>query len=627
MKFNILNRKSLLGYCMLVSLGTIWAQKAPMKYGKVDQSDLEMKVYPNDSSASAVLLCNYGYFDSNQLQFVHQMRIKILKEEGKDQGNFSVPASEKTTVKGQTINLENGVPVVTKLNKEGIFIEKITRNSYRARVAMPNVKVGSILDIEFYYNGLPSYWSFQKDIPIRWSELILEESTYFSFRKNSTGYIPLSIATNDRWVSKDVPAFKSEPYINNYENYLSRFNIELSSIHIPGVVYKDYATDWDAVAKTLRVDDDFGGQLSNFSFYLNGLEKEIKTSATTQEDRMAKAYDAIKKIKWNKDESILVSKMGLSNAFNKKIGNVADINLNLVLLLRKMDIDANPMVLSTRDNGLLPPYSVSLDRLNYVVAHVVIGEKTYLLDATEDNQPLGLLPERSINGRGLVIKKNNIEWVDLIPQKKNKSVSMFNLKLTPDGTMKGNWDQSTIDYAAVDHRNHYRSFNSEDEYLKSLESKHLGLSIDTYKITGLDSLNQPLKEEYTISLKNRATKANNQLFINPLLFDKYTENPFKADQRVYPVDFTTAVDNTQILTLELPEGYSIEQLPKNIKMTLPENTANFQMVSSVNENKVQVLFKLNINKPIFYQPEYQNLKMFFDELVKKQSEMLIIKKN
>ena len=172
---------------MLVSLGTIWAQKAPMKYGKVDQSDLEMKVYPNDSSASAVLLCNYGYFDSNQIQFVHQMRIKILKEEGKDQGNFAVPASEKTTVKGQTINLENGVPVVTKLNKEGIFIERITKNSYRARVAMPNVKVGSVLDIEFYYNGLPSYWSFQKEIPVRWSELILEESTYFSFRKNSVG--------------------------------------------------------------------------------------------------------------------------------------------------------------------------------------------------------------------------------------------------------------------------------------------------------------------------------------------------------------------------------------------------------------------------------------------------------
>ena len=117
------------------------------------------------------------------------------------------------------------------------------------------------------------------------------------------------------------------------------------------------------------------------------------------------------------------------------------------------------------------------------------------------------------------------------------------------------------------------------------------------------------------------------MFINPLQFDKYTENPFKADQRVYPVDFATAIERTQILLLELPMGYSVEQLPKNIKMGLPDHTASFQMISTINEKNVQVLFKLNIDKPIFYQPEYQYLKAFFDELVKKQSEMLIIKKD
>ncbi len=96
---------------------------------------------------------------------------------------------------------------------------------------------------------------------------------------------------------------------------------------------------------------------------------------------------------------------------------------------------------------------------------------------------------------------------------------------------------------------------------------------------------------------------------------------------MYPVDFTTSRESTQIFNLELPAGYSIDQLPKNVKMSLPENTASFQMISSVNENQVQVMFKLNINKPVFYQPEYQDLKLFFDELVKKQSEMLIIKKD
>jgi len=626
MKFKNVEKKIIFSVILFSIVFVAAAQKPPMKYGKVDQADLDMKVYSPDSSASAVLLCNYGYFDSNNMQFVHQMRIKILKEEGKARGNFSVPAAEKTSVKGQTVNIENGVPVITKLNKDGIFIERVTKDVYRARVAMPNVKVGSVLDIEFYYQGLPSFWAFQDTYPVRWSELILEQSTYFSFRKNFVGYTALSEGTDDRWVAKNVPAFKSEPYINNYENYLTRFNIELSSIHIPGSYYKDYATTWEAVAKTLRESDDFGGRINSFSFFLNGLEKEIKESATTPEERLQKAYEAIKKIKWNDEKTIWPTTNGLSYALNKKIGNVSDVNLTLVLLLRKLGIDANPVVLSTRDNGILPPYSVSFDKFNYVIANAVIGEKSYLLDATEENLPLGMLPERTINGRGFVIKKETQDWVDLNPIKKDKSISMMNLKLSPDGTLKGEWNKSYFDYGALDQRKSYKKFNSQDEYLKAAESKYIGLSIENYAIEGIDSIQQALKETMSVVLKNKITKANNQLFINPILFDKYTENPFKAEERVYPVDFVTAIEKTQLFYLELPDGYSIEQLPKNIKMSLPDNTASFQMLSTVNESTVQVVFKLSINKPVFYQAEYLGLKAFFDELVKKQSEMLIIKK-
>lgn len=621
-----MEKKSILILIFLVTYSGIWAQKAPMKYGKIDQADLEMKVYPADSSASAVVLCNYGYFDTNQFQFVHQKRIKILKEEGKDEANFFVPASEKASVKGQTVNLENGVPVITKLNKTGIFIERISKNNYQARVVMPNVKVGSVIDVEFYYEGIPPYWSFQETIPVRWSELTIEENINFSIRKNFVGYVPLAESSNNRWVAKDVPAFKSEPYINNHKNYLSRLNIEILSIHIPGSFYKDYATTWEAVAKILREDDDFGGRLYGLNLFLNELEKQIKSSTSSPEERMAKAYDAIKKIKWNDKNSIWANEYGLSYSFNKKIGNSADVNLNLVSLLRKLDIDANPVVLSTRGNGVLPPFSVSLNKLNYVIAQAVIGEKSYLLDATEDNLPLGMLPERTINGRGLIIKKEGQDWVDLVPQKKDRTVSILNLNLSADGTLKGNWAKSVFDYGALDERDHYKTFNSQDEYLKSIESKYVGLSIDNFKITGIDSIQQPLTEDFSITLKNKVTKANNQIFINPIIFDKYTENPFKAEERTYPVDFVTPIEETQIFVLELPTGYTIDQLPKNTKMIMPENTGSFQMLSSLNDNKVQVLFKLNINKPVFIQSEYQDLKAFFDELVKKQSEMLIIKK-
>lgn len=614
-------------FLFIFGISTVsYAEKAPMKYGKVDPADLAMKVYPQDSTASAVLLCNYGYFDSNNMQFVHQMRIKILKEEGKERGNFFVPAAEKTNVKGQTVNLENGVPVVTKLSKEGIFIEKVTKNSYRARVAMPNVKAGSVIDVEFYYQGLPSYWSFQETYPVRWSELVLEESTYFSCRKNYSGYVRLSESSADRWVAKDVPAFKSEPYIDNYENYLSRFNIEVSSIHIPGQFYRDYATDWFAVARILRSDNDFGGRLEAPNFFLNSVEKEIKAVASTPEQQMRKAYEMVKKIKWNKESNVWTTDNGLSSCYSKKTGNSAEINVILVALLRKLDIDANPVVLSTRGNGALPPFSVSLEKLNYVVVQAVIGEKTYLLDATEEYLPLGMLPERAINGRGLVVKKEGIIWIDLNPEKKDKSVSIFKMKLSADGKLKGSWEKSFTDYAALDERRDYHKYNSEDDFLKALESEYVGLTVDKFVINDLDSIDRPLNEQFEIELKNKVTRMNDQMFISPILFDKLEVNPFKSPNREYPVDFITPVERMQVFYLELPEGYTVESLPKNIRMNLPDNSAFFSMQSSVSEGAVQVLFKYQIAKPVFVQSQYPDLRVFFDELVKKQAEMLTIKK-
>ncbi len=620
--------KQLLVMFMLLNTAVlVYAEKAPMKYGKVEKSDLEMKSYSADTSAAAVILCNYGYFSSQNLQFVHQIRIKILKEEGKSWGNYFAPAAEKAEVKGQTVNLENGAPVVSKLSKESIFIEKLNKGRYRARVAMPNVKVGSVIDLEIVYTGLPTYWRFQESIPVRWSELILEPNQYIKFRKNFSGYVPLTVSSEDRWATANVPAFKPEPFVNNSQNYLTRFDIEISLINIPERgIYQEFATTWESVADILRADNNFGVHFRSPSFFLNSLEKQIKSEAATPEERMVKAFEAIRKIKWNKSESLWISSGSLGSILDKKVGNSADINLMLTLLLRKLDIDANPLVLSTRSNGTLPVYSVSLDKLNYVIAHVVIGEKSYMLDATDETLTMDLLPKRVINGPGLLVRKEGQAMVDVTVSAKDKTVSLFDLKLSPEGVLTGTLSSSFYQYSASDLRKKYKKFNSKDEYLKSVENKHVGLSIDDYSIENLDSINKPVVEKYTVEMKNQVSKSNNQLFVNPVQYSSWKENPLKSETREYPIDFQTNQEETQILKLEIPAGYQVEKLPESCRMSLADNAATFIMQSSLMENSLQVIFRLNINKPVFLQTEYLDLKAFFDQLVKKQSEMIIIKK-
>lgn len=605
----------------------LFAQNAPMKFGKVSDEDIRMTVYSPDSTASAVILCNYGFFNASKFEFTHQMRIKILTEEGKERGNFYVPAAQKTNVRGQVINMENGIPVVTKLTKSGIFIERITRDIYRARVAMPNVKAGSVIDVEFFYQGLPGTWNFQETIPVKWSELIIEPNSNVSFKRNFVGYTKLSTVEEDRWVAGDVPAFISEPFVNNERNYISHFDIELSSIHIPGYFYKDYATNWKTVADALRNDDDFGGIISNPGYQFSQIAKSITEQTTDTLQRIKLAYEAAKKIKWNKDKGIFPGPAGIYESNKNKTGNVAEINLSLLMMLKKLNIEAYPVVLSTRDNGVLSLFSASIDKLNYLIVAAKTGNTRILLDATDEFLTPDVLPSRVMNGQGLLIpEKSGFEWVELKTGMKNKENFVVNLTLENSGNLKGEINKISQEAGAYELRKTIKSFNSQDEYISDLENQIKGLKIDDYKIDGLDSLNLPVNEKMQITLKNFTDGFSDQIRIHPMIFNRISENPFKAVQRVYPIDFTVASDRKMLVNIQIPEGYQIEQLPKSARISMPENGMQFIIQTAKTSNNIQIMYRHSINKPVFYQTEYELLKGFYDEMIKKESEMIILKK-
>ncbi len=252
-----------------------YSAKAPIVFGKIDKADLEMKYYEPDSSAPAVILCDYGYFSANDYRFRRILRIKILKKEGLAWADKVFPTSMKSDIRGITYNLEEGEIVKEKLKSSSIFSERVNDDYYRMRVAMPNVKVGSVIDIEFGHPLIPKEWRFQDVIPVKWSELVLEPTTILRFRKNMFGYEPLYINTENRYVGKDMPAFKAEPYMNSIENYITKFEFDILDINIPGY-YKTYTTSWEAIRVFLNDHEYFGKALTG-AMYLNSVAKEIET--------------------------------------------------------------------------------------------------------------------------------------------------------------------------------------------------------------------------------------------------------------------------------------------------------------------------------------------------------------
>ncbi|MCU4166593.1 hypothetical protein [Carboxylicivirga caseinilyticus] len=294
-------------------------------------------------------------------------------------------------------------------------------------------------------------------------------------------------------------------------------------------------------------------------------------------------------------------------------------------LLLKLDIQALPVVLSTRDNGLLHIIYPSLEKLNYVIVWTMIDDKEYLLDATDELLPLGMLPKRCLNERGRLVTNQSGKWIDLKTDKKDQETILYDLAIDDDLNLEGNISFAKYDYAAYDFRKNYKEYASEEDYLTALETNNPGLLIKAFKVENIDNLNEPIKEKYEIEISNKIEKINDMILVNPFLFEQIEENPFKLENREYPVDFAYLKTKYLITKITFPEGYQVESTPQPIRAFLPDKKSNILINYSVIGNVINVTYKLNLAKAQYMADEYPLLKALYGEIIKKQAEPIILK--
>ena len=180
--YNIFKIRFLIIFLFLLPKFT-FSQDPPIKWGEIPRVDLEMKSYPQDTNATALILCNYGVTHINDefnVEYSKIMRVKILNSNGFSWGTHSVEIYTKDgteriyDIEGVTYNLdENGKVVESDLDDDDIFKEEVDDNT-RYRFTLPNLKAGSVVEIKYKIVAKSLYmvpdWTFQYDEPVLWSE-------------------------------------------------------------------------------------------------------------------------------------------------------------------------------------------------------------------------------------------------------------------------------------------------------------------------------------------------------------------------------------------------------------------------------------------------------------------------
>ncbi len=634
----------------------LFSQKAPMKFGKISKENLEMKIYPNDTVAEAVVLCDYGISQMRYvkdkgfiLEFTNHTRIKILKKEGLKFANIEVRLySARTNVdegmgslKAQTYNLENGKVVISKLSKKDVFDEDKSKHWKVSKFALPNVKVGSIIEYRYTITSDFFYikpWYFQSSIPVIWSEYRTIIPEYFNFKRFFGRYIAPDISESNtttvsdmaigsytvnanRYVFKNIPAFRSEDYITTPNDYLAKVEFEHRSTRIPGRPVESYTSTWEQICHKLMLRDDFGNDLNRHGI-VKDLSEQIMQNADENEKVTAAYFALVKNMKWNGNNGIY-AETTLRSAYNNGEGNVAEINLLLVNLLRAVGITSNPVILSTRSNGKVNRYYPKQSSLNYVVAQAKIDGKSVLLDASKDFLKPGELAFDCINGEGLVVTDGNAQWIKLRSReqfKRNTTVSMS----IDDNGLSATIGKRILGLSAVGLRNDIANTGKEkyiEDYIKNKED----WVINSFTIENADDVSKYLSERIEISEFSNIDTDGDLIYIPAIIVASDMDNPFTAETREYPIDFAVPINTTYILNFKIPKGYTVEETPENSVVVLPEKAAQFIYKSQVQNGSLQIYSQIKINKTFFLPDQYELLKDFYSHIIEKINEQIVLK--
>ena len=670
-----MHKITLLAFLLVVS--TAFAQD--FRFGKVSVEELQEEAHPKDPESDAAILyreqySHLDYYQNSGFRLTTEVfeRIKIYNSDGFEWATQNIPlytgGSENESVgkiKGVTYTLEDGKIEETKLRNDGIFEEEKNKFYDVKKFTMPNLKPGCV--IEFQYQMTSPYYSsideirLQEEIPVNQVDVSFYAPEWLVYQLHRKGLLPLNVEetsqadrinysvrqgsstgnfqTRDRprletrtvdfqrkgykVTASDIPAMREEAFSSNIDNYKAALNFELSFTNFPGEPLQTVSSSWEAVSKSIYDSDNFGGQLNSTRFFDDAID-EVIAGATSPSEKLTRIFEFVKqKMVWNKYIGIYADE-GVKEAYKNGVGNSADINLMLVSMLRYAGIDANPVILSTRDNGI--PVYPTRNGFNDVIAGAKLGDHTYLLDATNKKGAPDLLDENLLNWNGRMIREDgSSEWVSLYPSAHATESTLINTEINADLTTTGSLkSRYTGNYGLLFRKKFGES--SQDDQLKAFEGMYSGIELDGLALENLDNVYEPLEVAYDFELLSGIEEVGDKLYVSPLMHKATDENPFKSDERLHPIDFRYPWKDRYIVNIKIPEGYTVESIPESVLYNMTDKLASFAYRVSKSGNSINISTDFSLNSSIIAPDYYQDLKKFYEMIVTKQNEKIVLTK-
>ena len=624
------------------------------KFGNPTKEEMSIKACPFDENAKAMVLYSqtdvaYNFVANTfKIEYTIKKRIKILNQEGTDEANISIvyydPAQAGgsremlRSIKATAYNMENGKMVKTKMGNDLIFNERLDKSHSITKFTIPQAKAGTVFEYQYVKTSDFFYqiddWYAQEDIPTLYTSYDIEIPGIFVFNMEQTGANSLqsaSEASNRAYITNEdpqqttryqfkghnLPALKGDKFVWCPPMYANKISFELRSINIPGQYYKNFTTSWKDIDELLMNDDDFGGRIKRS----NPLKDEMKAARidtiSNFKDKVVATYKLLHQyVKWN--GSYALTGNTSHNVLKEGKASNADINFLLMNMLKTLNIKTVPLLMRSRNRGILPLTHPSLEALNTFVVGIYENDSTlHVMDGSAERGYLDVLPPVLLTGAH-VMKGENINIMDYASA---KQTSILKGTLHSDGKLVGNISTKYFGIASLSKKKSFFTAKDSSEYVKDIANE-LNVSIPKYKLKDAHKYSPETTE--LINFEKNVEMAD-IIYWSPMMIKPFGDVPFTAEKRDMPVEFDSPINEAYNCIIKIPDGYTAE-LPQPKILRSPDKNIIFRTQTQFEDGYLRAMYTFTIKKAMFFQDEYQGLKNFFDDVYKELNNVVVLKK-
>ena len=526
-------------------------------------------------------------------------------------GTFTDESVEE--LKATAYNLVNGKRVKSVLKKSDIKTEQTGDEQYQVSFTIPDVRVGTVIEYEYCLHSqlfwLLHDWYAQCEIPVAFARLDMVIPRYLVFNIEEHGIqrlkctceqgsmryklesdplaAPDVVNTNHYiCVGRNLAAIPADDYTWCPQDHCAGITAELRSYSLRGTMQIDYAKTWEQIDQMVLNAPELGKQLDDHSPLLADLKAAGIADITNEEERAVAVFKFVTdRVKW--DGTYALWPAEVKAIVNKGQGTNADVNLLLIQALREVGLSADPVVLRTRNEGLIPYNFPSIIKLSsFVVAITGPSGATHYVDGSSVNGYLDVLPEPLLVERARLVKKGKkSQWVNLQQLKKSETITSIEATLTADGKINGTQTTLYKGLAAL----RYRQQQGLNDFAPEVEEKH--------------------------EISYQGTVSDGKISIPAFAESPLKAQPFPEETRLTPVEYPCISTEQVVVSLALPEGYTFAGKPQSTIIVTTDKSLDGRFVTQATEQRMNIRYQFSVNKPTVSEKLYADVRNLYDLLL------------